>query len=94
MDGVKSDNTVDPAAEEGFEKLVERIESRLGWAEIRRAVRTAARRYAEEEVEDAESVGNYRDDPELARSILEALRRLGRDPTEVPAYDGLLDPAR
>jgi hypothetical protein len=85
--------TWDPAEEEGFDALVGSLDTRLGAAEIRKAVRNAAHRHAEEEDAD-ESIADYHEDPYLARAILEALRRLGRDPDEVPAYRDLQARAR
>lgn len=89
FDGIRAlhaaGTTWDPASEEGFTSIVDSLDTRLSVPEIRRCVRNAARRHAEEE-DPAENVADYDEDPHLARAILEALRRLGRDPNEIPAY--------
>lgn len=82
----------DPAGDPGFKTLVSSLQTRLRPPQLRRAVRGAVRRHLEDD-RGKEFAGDIHDDAQLQLAIREALRVLGRDPREIPAYRFLAEEA-
>ncbi|MGQ9589048.1 MAG: S41 family peptidase, partial [Planctomycetota bacterium] len=75
----------DPASEEDFGELAARLGTALKPEEIAAAVRRTALRYLEGD-RDERLETKVREDPDLRTAVLEALRRIGRDPASAPFY--------
>jgi C-terminal peptidase prc len=78
----------EPSTGPDFDALLSSLSTNLSPQEVRRILRALARRHMEEE-RGRETIGSLDDDPALQRAVLEALKLLGRDPAEVPAYRSL-----
>ena len=79
----------DPAQDNGFEGVYKALGTALSRSKVRNALRAVVRRRLEEE-RGEEPSADYRDDVQIQRAILEALRSLGRDPREIAAYRFLI----
>ena len=73
-----------------FEALYQSLGTRLSHSEVLHAIKGLLRRQLEDEAAE-ETICNYRDDPTLARAILELFRRIGRDAAQSPEYRGLAE---
>jgi hypothetical protein len=78
----------DPAAEPGFEELHNSLPTTLTRSQVSHAVRVLIWRHLEDEQAE-EITGDYVQDRQLARAILELLARTGREPQQIPEYAGI-----
>jgi hypothetical protein len=79
-----------PERDAGFEELYRSLGTSLDHETVRYAVRSLLRRHLEDE-RGEEFAGDYRQDAQLQRAILEALLALGLKPREIPEYASIAE---
>ena len=60
---------------------------------MRLYVRYKVQDYRKKEVPGNDFLGDFQEDTQLQRAILEVLKKAGRDPSEVPVYQGFSETA-